>query len=265
MTGDWTQSLKGYWGVDTTEMKNKDSATLWTTDGEECSGEFKLSRFSTSLTEFEPSVLPTDSRRRLDSIFLLKGDTTKATAWKRVSEHKQRIDEKQRNEAWAASSGKSKPDSDLEAGWKPSWFVLTQDHQQKDFWLWNSEEEYWNKREKCLQEAVDVSSLKSAWIAGTAVDFPEYEVSFQEEFARAYRLLDGKTLAVTSPVQETSEEGRESKDDLKSGGEEKSNSKSGKKEKKEKEKKEKKEKKDKKKDKKKEKGVDGAKEAGEGH
>jgi hypothetical protein len=44
----------------------------------------------------------------------LANQTTKATAWKRVAENKQRAEEKTRNEAWAAKSGKAKPETDIE-------------------------------------------------------------------------------------------------------------------------------------------------------
>lgn len=66
------------------------------------------------LSDPDPTVLPTDSRRRLDSRFLKAEETNKATAWKRVAENKQRADEKERNEAWSKTSGKSKPESDIE-------------------------------------------------------------------------------------------------------------------------------------------------------
>jgi hypothetical protein len=40
-------------------------------------------------------ILPTDSRRRLDVRYLIKGEDKRATAWKQIGENKQREEEKE--------------------------------------------------------------------------------------------------------------------------------------------------------------------------
>lgn len=50
LVGDWTNHLKGHWGVDTPEVKNKESLTLWQTEEQDFPGPYKLSKFATSLT-----------------------------------------------------------------------------------------------------------------------------------------------------------------------------------------------------------------------
>lgn len=123
---------------------------------------------------------------------MLSGETTKATAWKRVAENKQRADEKTRNDAWSAKSGKPKPESDIEAGWTPVWFQLTKDHNKQDFWVLNEENNYWKKRDQALQDGKEPKEvLKAKQIIGTAAEFPEYH-QYQDMFAAEYKQLDGK-------------------------------------------------------------------------
>jgi hypothetical protein len=45
--------------------------------------------------ELKKILLPTDSRRRLDIRYLIKGEDKRATAWKQIGENKQREEEKE--------------------------------------------------------------------------------------------------------------------------------------------------------------------------
>lgn len=89
-------------------------------------------------------------------------EVNKATAWKRVSENKQRADEKDRNEAWSKASGKSKPESDIEAGWKPVWFKADKDHTGETYWV--IDRWYWDEHKKCLDAGkTPMVELKADW------------------------------------------------------------------------------------------------------
>jgi len=94
-----------------------------------------LPPFSASLNEFDDRLadvlLPTDSRRRLDRLFLEKGDYDTATYWKKVMEDRQRSDRKKRTNEWT-----------------PLWFKQIDDetHETKRMWVYSGD--YWEQRQK---------------------------------------------------------------------------------------------------------------------
>lgn len=87
--------------------------------------------------DLQKFVLPSDSRRRPDRAALMQGDVDVATAWKRVAESQQRVEQKTRR-------GEKKEDP-----WQPVWFKLEKDHENLPFY--NFTNTYWQKRDE--QEA----------------------------------------------------------------------------------------------------------------
>lgn len=58
MSGDWTSSLKGYWGIDTIDFKKNDSLVLWEVGTEEINDStHNLSKFALSLSGTPASFL----------------------------------------------------------------------------------------------------------------------------------------------------------------------------------------------------------------
>jgi len=123
-----------------------------------------LPPFSASLNEFDDRLadvlLPTDSRRRLDRLFLEKGDYDTATYWKKVMEDRQRVDRKKRKNEWT-----------------PLWFKQIDDdtHETKRMWVYSGD--YWEQRQKKVT-LLDAGAKKEA----SELLFPEKVVGLACNF-----------------------------------------------------------------------------------
>lgn len=110
--------------------------------------------------ELKKLILPTDSRRRLDIRYLIKGEDKRATAWKQIGENKQREEEKELKSKTGKDEVTPSPVAityRLQNFWDPIWFKLNKDHQDKDFWFFT--DSFWEereKREKEIKEGKDV-------------------------------------------------------------------------------------------------------------
>jgi len=120
--------------------------------------------FNTFPEELQRIVLPSDSRRRPDRAALNAGDADLATAWKRVAESRQRIEQKARR-------GDKKDDP-----WKANWFVLDKDHEGLPFYQFTGK--YWELREAEEKKGEKASVIMLPPIKDSAADFMNYKTNF---------------------------------------------------------------------------------------
>jgi len=106
IVGKWDEYVTLEWLEDTESGKKGDKKESWRIpDNNIIAGHpFGYSKFVHSLNfideELDALLPQTDSRRRLDRLYLEKGEHDSATKWKRAMEEKQRADKKVRKEAW---------------------------------------------------------------------------------------------------------------------------------------------------------------------
>jgi len=134
--GRWDRYLEVRWLENTKKVKKGTTKRLWEIpENFELPKNGSLPPFSASLNEIDDRLsdilLPTDSRRRLDRIFLEKGDYDTATYYKKVMEDRQRSDRKKRTNEWS-----------------PLWFKQIDDdtHETKRMWVYSGD--YWEQRQK---------------------------------------------------------------------------------------------------------------------
>eukprot|EP01126_Amoeba_proteus_P021890 TRINITY_DN2226_c0_g2_i3.p1 TRINITY_DN2226_c0_g2~~TRINITY_DN2226_c0_g2_i3.p1 ORF type:complete len:290 (-),score=52.51 TRINITY_DN2226_c0_g2_i3:109-978(-) len=171
LNGAWNSHVSAEWISDTEDFPSGTQLTLWINDEEDWSLKpYRLTDYSLSFNylskEMKSIILPTDSRRRLDIRYLIKGEDKRATAWKKVKENKQREEEKIRK----ANSPEG------EASWTPVWFKDSLSPTGEPFWVFNNE--FWldrEKREKARSEGLPVQLHYASAIRDTASDFTCYK------------------------------------------------------------------------------------------
>jgi len=174
--GTWNGTVKAQWSKDTKDFESGTSYTLWEMAAEDWTDKaYRLTDFALSFnyvnSEMKKYTLPTDSRRRLDIRYLLKGEDKRATAWKQVGETKQRDDEK----VLRSKVGES------EDFWTPVWFKLDKDHQAQQFWYFTNT--FWDERsqrEQTVSEGKEVELYYAGSIKESAADFSSYRRLFSD-------------------------------------------------------------------------------------
>jgi len=175
-SGTWNGHLKAEWVRNTKDIAAGTELMLWEIEEIDWSDKpYRLTDYALSFNyrskEMKKIILPTDSRRRLDIHYLLKGEDKRATAWKQVAENKQREEEK---------------DLKLKVGegedfWTPVWFKVGKDHQGNDFWYTTGN--FWEerkKRETRLAAGEEVELVYGAGIKDTAADFSCYRAKYSD-------------------------------------------------------------------------------------
>eukprot|EP01125_Pyxidicula_operculata_P003756 TRINITY_DN1504_c0_g1_i2.p1 TRINITY_DN1504_c0_g1~~TRINITY_DN1504_c0_g1_i2.p1 ORF type:complete len:297 (-),score=71.04 TRINITY_DN1504_c0_g1_i2:166-1056(-) len=214
--GRWDEYLDATWLIDIEHFKKGETHRLWQISPyafvPNCS--YKLTHFATSLNDFPEdmqSILPTtDSRRRLDRLFLDYGETDSATHWKHAMEEKQR--KKKR--------GGGNSSANLETSWSPVWFkpitVDTDDERLTDKKIWVYCGDYWEQRQRrieLIKEGKDPGDvLRPSCVKGMACDFTSYDVPVLRRKRR------GVETPSTTNSEETKSEGEkpaEEEDDQK--------------------------------------------------
>jgi len=176
LEGTWDQYVDGTWLVDTAGVKKGQTKRLWKILDDNFLGEpYHFTHFAGSLNECEDEDLvpATDSRRRLDRLFLERGDIDNATHWKRVMEDRQRQDKKKRgNQVF-----------------KPNYFKevemnLSTDATSELKKVWVYAGGYWEQREKnsvALRDATvenqETNGFCTSSVRGTACDFFSYGIT----------------------------------------------------------------------------------------
>uniref|UniRef100_A0A6B2L4H8 Oxysterol-binding protein n=1 Tax=Arcella intermedia TaxID=1963864 RepID=A0A6B2L4H8_9EUKA len=166
LEGRWDTQLTGTWLVDTPTTKAGETKLLWKNVTKPIiQPEYNFTPFTASLNDcneiMEKVLLPTDSRRRLDRLFLQNGDTDNATQWKKVMEETQRTDRKNRN-------------TDQ---WDPVWFKPSDQDADKNLWVYVGG--HWEQREERLKLVTEGKECGDAFpkaICGLACDFLNYPV-----------------------------------------------------------------------------------------
>jgi len=165
--GRWDRYLEVTWLENTEKVTKGTTKRLWEIPEKSDPPKNGLPPFSASLNEFDDRLaeilLPTDSRRRLDRLFLEKGDYDTATHWKKVMEERQRLERKKRTNEWT-----------------PLWFKQIDDetHETKRMWVYSGD--YWEQRQKKVtlleagakQEASEL--LFPEKVVGLACNFMAY-------------------------------------------------------------------------------------------
>jgi len=167
LEGRWDESLEGKWQTSTSSVSQGETRKLWSIARDTfLYDEYNFTQFTASLNDFdqemEVTLLPTDSRRRLDRRFLEKGDTTTATHWKKIIEERQRQDRRFRKEDW-----------------KPVWFELQpfDDVLGEGKTMWVYKGNYWEDRENLVKQYMDgkeVIGPRPPQVLGLACDFTSY-------------------------------------------------------------------------------------------
>jgi len=176
LSGAWNSNLKGVWCTNTTDFEDGKEMVLWEMDEVDWSDKtYRLTDFALSLNyrpkEMKKLILPTDSRRRLDVRYLLKGEDKRATAWKQVAENQQREEEKE----FKSRVGEG------EDFWSPVWFTCKKDHQDVDFWFLTGQ--FWEEREKrakLLASGQEVELYYGGSVKDTAADFTCYRAKYTD-------------------------------------------------------------------------------------
>jgi len=166
LEGRWDRYLDMSW-VDSVTGHKGAKKRLWEMKEAIVTPSNTLPPFSASLNAFDDTlkeiVLPTDSRRRLDRLYLESGDFDSATQWKKIMEDRQRTDRKKRTEKW-----------------EPLWFTKVDDdtHETKSMWVYVGD--YWEQRDKKVAILESVGSeeakvlLSPPEVVGLACDFASY-------------------------------------------------------------------------------------------
>ncbi len=152
MKGAWDTFLNATFLEDSADAKKGETISTWKREKLNFTGkQFQMTPFAWSLNgsisfffflvhllafpkDLQQFALPSDSRRRPDRAALALGDVEVATAWKRVAESQQRIEQKVRR-------GESKDDT-----WAPVWFKLEKDHEGLPFYQYT--QKYWPQRKQ---------------------------------------------------------------------------------------------------------------------
>jgi len=181
--GRWDEFVTMEWLVDSLEGKKGEKKEVWriTSDNFVPGDQYGFSKFTTSLNTLDEeldAILPTtDSRRRLDRMYLEKGKTDVATTWKRTMEDRQRADRRNRKEHWVPTWFKEDIVEDC--------FVETANGDgtvsKEPMKFWKYVGNYWEQRDKQLktavQEGLDFAQTIQvpSYVHGLACDFANYE------------------------------------------------------------------------------------------
>lgn len=171
--GRWDEYVDGTWLIDTKDTKKGETKRLWQIPQDNFLGPpYNFSRFAATLNdcdEYMQELLPpTDSRRRLDRLFLEREETDIASKYKKIMEERQRQDKKK-----------------LKGVWKPVWFKEIQEHAEdktvkpKTVWVYSGN--YWEqraKKEELLRQGkdFDVKDEYTEAIKDFACDFSSYGI-----------------------------------------------------------------------------------------
>jgi len=174
--GSWNSHVKAVWLKDTKDFAKDTQYTLWSMEEEDWKDKaYRLTDYALSFNYVTPEMkkylLPTDSRRRLDIRYLLKGEDKRATAWKQVGENKQREDEKMMKAKVA----------ETEDFWSPVWFKLEKDHKDPSQTYWNFTDSFWKERAEKEEEVAggkEIELYYAPTIKESAADFTCYRALF---------------------------------------------------------------------------------------
>jgi len=160
LEGRWDTYLDVTWLVNTKKVPKGTTRRLWELPTNLVPNpKTGLPPFSASLNDFDDRLLeillPTDSRRRLDRLFLEKGDSDTATLWKKIMEDRQRMDRKKRTNEWTPLWFKQIDDETHETKKKCGCTVVITGNNAKKKWL------YWKPARK--KKRVSCFILRKCW------------------------------------------------------------------------------------------------------
>jgi len=172
LKGAWDTYLNAMFLEEVGDCKKGQTISTWKREKLDFTGkQFQMTPFAWTFNNFtdelQKFVLPSDSRRRPDRTALMQGDVDVATAWKRVAESQQRIEQKARR-------GEKKEDP-----WQPVWFKLEKDHENLPFY--NFTNTYWEKRDEQEANKETGAFVMPDQIKDTAADFMNYKKNFNTQ------------------------------------------------------------------------------------
>jgi len=201
LEGRWDQYLNAKWLVDSLNRKTGEIVQIWKIAENSFieNDQYGFSKFAATLNcfddEMDAVLLPTDSRRRLDRMYLEKGDSDSATKWKRIMEERQRADRKTRKDLWVptwfheekvatmaseCASASASASAPAPASSSSSSSAASSSHGDVDpTKIWTYKGTFWPERDgraKCLAESAYTGPSSVAKIvSGLACDFTSYE------------------------------------------------------------------------------------------
>jgi len=190
LEGRWDQYLNAKWLVDTTNRKTGETVEVWriTENNFVENDQYGFSKYAVTLNNLDEELaavlLPTDSRRRLDRMYLEKGDTDSATKWKRVMEERQRADRKDRKEHWVPlwfheEQIPTGAEAEATSSTSSTSTSSSSTHNTVSQNIWKHKGTYWKERETRAKSFADGEDVKQPTVAASitdqACDFCSYE------------------------------------------------------------------------------------------